>query len=393
MASETSSNLITELKGQIMHVPDLLQFFTTWPSGGRNKYYKRLKARLDEITQSVYLDETMRKRVIKQDFAFFISIWYPDADWDELWSCALFTFWLFHTDDAQDEEQGSVSFDFAASCRYRQQVVEYTKHCLGLCPTPSIFSRLTSWFLPGPTDDKGWANTILACLGGSKSTPAPSVPDSPNTVFKEFGENAQLTTSRVFRELLHKEIKLYIKHCETEQKERLNGELSKNLEQYMQLRHWTSAVRPYGYITQIGTDMRLPNWLMVCPEMQVLWDEWTIVILIINDILSCKKELTGGVIHNAVPVMYNQGMSLDAVMRELVTRMEASRDRFDEAAMRVQKLAASGGMNELSDRKRLQKYIDGLRTNATGTIEFCKLAPRYGTEKYFNEDGSMDVVL
>ena len=42
-------DLTAALKGQVMHVPDLLTIFPTWPSGGRNKYYKRLKAKLDEI--------------------------------------------------------------------------------------------------------------------------------------------------------------------------------------------------------------------------------------------------------------------------------------------------------------------------------------------------------
>lgn len=60
-----------------------------------------------------------------------------------------------------------------------------------------------------------------------------------------------LTQSRpVFREMFYKEIKDYIDHCEIEQKERLTGEISDNFERYLQVRHHTSAVRAYGYITQ-----------------------------------------------------------------------------------------------------------------------------------------------
>jgi len=54
----------------------------------------------------------------------------------------------------------------------------------------------------------------------------------------------------VFREMLYKEIKYYIDHCEIEQKERLAGEISDDLESYLQVRHHTSGVRLYGYITQ-----------------------------------------------------------------------------------------------------------------------------------------------
>jgi hypothetical protein len=50
---ESSAALIAKLKGQVMHVPDMLSSFpTSWPSGGRNKYYKRLKARFDEIIEA-----------------------------------------------------------------------------------------------------------------------------------------------------------------------------------------------------------------------------------------------------------------------------------------------------------------------------------------------------
>jgi len=65
--------------------------------------------------------------------------------------------------------------------------------------------------------------------------------------------------------------------------------------------------------------------------------------------------------------MYHEGRPLEAVIRELMVKLEASRDRFDEAASRIQKIASRA--NDI-DCNELLKYIDGLRTNATGTIEF-----------------------
>jgi len=104
---------------------------------------------------------------------------------------------------------------------------------------------------------------------------------------------------------------------------------------------------------------------MKSAQMQALWDEITIIIIIINDILSVKKELAGGCVHNAIPVMYSQGQPLDVVISELLSRLEACRDRFDETADRVLEMARSA-----AERSDLLKFIDGLRTNATGTIEF-----------------------
>ena len=47
--NEAHAKLIAELQGQVMHVPDMLALFTKWPCFGRNKYYNRLKAVLDEV--------------------------------------------------------------------------------------------------------------------------------------------------------------------------------------------------------------------------------------------------------------------------------------------------------------------------------------------------------
>ncbi|KAK1753541.1 Presilphiperfolan-8-beta-ol synthase [Echria macrotheca] len=367
--------LIAKLRGQVLHVPDMLDVFSSWPRGGRNKYHARLKARFDELIEEVFPDEEMRKRAAKNDFAFFTSCWFPDADWDDLLTVGLFSFWLFHCDDAMDDLDGTVARDYAASCRYRRQVLDYTRWSLGLGP------------VVGDGNSKGWMARFLSwfCPLRKWSPPAPNL---PNTVFKEYGVRTQAGTSKVFREMFWAEIKQYIDHCEIEQRERMTGEMADTLDGYLRIRHHTSAVRAYGFVTQQGTNIRLSVSIMKSPQMQALWDEITIIIIIINDILSVKKELAAGAVHNAVPVMYSLGKPLDVVMGELMVRLASCRDRFDGIAQSVLAMARSE-----SEKKDLEKFIDGLRTNATGTIEFCKLADRYRNEKYFNEDGSMDVVL
>lgn len=125
------------------------------------------------------------------------SSWFPDADWDDLLTAGLFSFWLFHCDDAMDDLDGSVSRDYAASCRYRQQVLDYTRWSLGLGPLPvtpqsqattsggtgggGVWARFLSWFRrPAP---KKWKVN-------------PPAPNLPNTVFKEYGLRTQAGTSK-----------------------------------------------------------------------------------------------------------------------------------------------------------------------------------------------------
>ena len=82
-----------------MHVPDMLAMFTSWPRCGRNKWYTRLKARLDDVVvrlvpdalaalldltvdhlaSSAFPDEKKRKRASKSDFALFTCMYERDA--------------------------------------------------------------------------------------------------------------------------------------------------------------------------------------------------------------------------------------------------------------------------------------------------------------------------
>ncbi|KAK3393508.1 isoprenoid synthase domain-containing protein [Podospora didyma] len=373
--NEPHAELINRLKGQMLHVPNMLSLFPSWPSGRRNKNYKRLKASLDRISEVVFPDEAMRMKASKSDFALFSSIWFPEADWDGLYTCALYIFWIFHCDDAMDDKNGSVSEDFAASCRYRQQVIEYTRYCLGLDdPVSPQTSSISS---------SGWT---------------PPCPSLPNSVFKQFGQRIQLTSSKAFREMFHRDIQLYLEHCEIEQRERMTGQIPPDMDNYMRVRHYTSGFRTCGYLAQLATGIRLPVRIMTSPQMQTLWDEITIIMSIENDILSVRKELAGGCIHNAVPVMFQQGQrALDGVIRELVARLENSRDRFDQTARKVYMMmttmSGSDDDDDLVHREEILRYINVLQTNATATIEFCTFAPRYQNEKYLNVDGTMDIVL
>jgi len=49
--NKVHAKFIAEMQGQTMHVPNMLAMFRNWPHCGRNKYYWRLKAKLDEVME------------------------------------------------------------------------------------------------------------------------------------------------------------------------------------------------------------------------------------------------------------------------------------------------------------------------------------------------------
>ncbi|KAK0612189.1 isoprenoid synthase domain-containing protein [Immersiella caudata] len=386
--NEIHAKLITELQGQTMHVPDMLSRFSHWPARGRNKFYNRLKAEIDDIVQRCYPDDFSRKKANKNNFAFFTSIWYPDIDFEHLYTGGIFSYWIFAVDDLMDANGEALSLDIDASTRYREQAINFCRYWLGL---ESLPTRAPAASPPAKSTISSIISSLFARLPPfhPAPTPEPEAPNLPTGVFKEFGQRVCRNHSVAFREAFAKEIALYFDHCEIEQRERLTGKTSPDLETYLSIRYYTSAVRLYCYITQICYGVEIPQWIVDTPEMKTVWDETDYIILLSNDILSAKKELAAGCVHNAVPVMYHQGQPLSAIVPQIVKRMEESRDRFDDAAAKIQEMCKK----QPDVLAAVNQYMDGLKTISTGTIEFCTISPRYGLEPYFNADGSMDVVL
>jgi len=53
-----------------------------------------------------------------------------------------------------------------------------------------------------------------------------------------------------FREGLQKELELYLRYCEAEQRDRLTGRIPKSLDEYLDTCLYTSAVRVCCYVVQ-----------------------------------------------------------------------------------------------------------------------------------------------
>lgn len=88
---------------------------------------------------SLFSDPVKVMKLQSCDFALFASAWWPRAPREELRILAYLSFWLFVWDDEIDEATGTLSDDFEASERYRQNTVAYITETLGLPDDLSLY--------------------------------------------------------------------------------------------------------------------------------------------------------------------------------------------------------------------------------------------------------------
>ncbi|KAK5655989.1 hypothetical protein OQA88_5127 [Cercophora sp. LCS_1] len=86
--------------------------------------------------------------------------------------------------------------------------------------------------------------------------------------------------------------------------------------------------------------------------------------------------------------MHHSGKSLDIIIQDITENIRVHKQDFDDLADRLLRM-----VSEDEGKHDLARLINGLRTNATGTVDFCKLTKRYGNEQFVNGDGSMDIVF
>lgn len=117
-------------------------------------------------------------------------------------------------------------------------------------------------------------------------------------------------------------------------------------------------------------------------------DECNFIIIVVNDILSLKKEIVSFLpvpswtvpcdlvkilntktqatdcVFNVVPVLYKSGKSLDQALSYLMDEMHASRDRLDGIAAKLDSMTKHDpGLN-----KHVLDFLNGLRVMDTGTL-------------------------
>ncbi|RGP61196.1 terpene synthase [Fusarium sporotrichioides] len=294
----------------------------------------------------------MRRK--RDDIAKLTCLWYPQARKREMEALALYTTWLVCWDDAVDANEGDLAGDFARAECWRRQT-------LGMV-------------------HEGLAVDGM-CARGADGDPI-------NDVFRDFGSRICETASRDQRRVLYDEIQLFTASCAAEQELRLASRVP-DYESYMKLRIGTVGGRMLCSLVPYATQEGLPQAVLSSAEVHRLWTQVCVLLSLLNDLLSLKKELQTGCVINAVAAIMEPNMTLDMVVAELEARMRMAVSEFDDAASKlIEGMEVEGEMRFL-----VEKYVEGCRCIVTGTLEFTLTSPRYSISKLVQEDGSLKITL
>ena len=153
------------------------------------------------------MKEKKLKKQIEIDYALSGSMWWQQADFNELRAVTFFVIWLFNYDDDIDEPTGQHSGDLESARGVHRTAISFIEHCLGL-------------------SKHGGINT----------------PRNPNiSCFKVIGDQLRVEYSGEQRQAFLDEMTLYLEACAQEQEARQRGEVL-SVEEYWTLRKGTSAV-------------------------------------------------------------------------------------------------------------------------------------------------------
>ncbi|KAM0424735.1 hypothetical protein ACHAPT_010045 [Fusarium lateritium] len=327
--------IVAALRGQTLRIPDLRALFRSWPRVQLNRHHAHIAPTVDGALDRMAVTYPLIASRKRDGIARLAALWYPQARRSQLEALALYTAWLVCWDDAVDANEGDLAADFARAERWRCQTLEMVRRALN--------------------------------VDGANQYAVESVyEDDPiNRVFQEFGSRFCETAPVDQRRRLHYEIRAFITACAAEQKLRLDRRIP-DFSSYMDLRVATVAGTTLCSLVPYATQEPLPIALASAPEVGRMSLQACILLSLLNDMLSLKKELRADCVINAVAALLEPGRRLDEVVAQLEQRMWTAVDEFDEAAERlVQKAGPDERMRGL-----VRRYIDGCRATITGTLEF-----------------------
>lgn len=135
----------------------------------------------------------------------------------------------------------------------------------------------------------------------------------------------------------------------------------------------SGAVRVCLALSEFAYNILLPQEVMADSDMAVIWDATNVIICLMNDILSFKKEFIQGQVDSILPVLYVEHGSMSIAMSIATGVIKRAVENLDAAADRL--LERHGQTPTL--RKDLVKFIDTCKYACTGNLSWSLVSGRF----------------
>ncbi|KAK3389252.1 isoprenoid synthase domain-containing protein [Podospora didyma] len=364
---DPNAKFAAEIRGKTLRIPNHVLTSLSdagWPTveikaakwtPGQRAQYERLRRDTDAVIARIFKDPVTVQKVKDEDYALFCFAWFLQTeDYENLWTATLYIIWLFVWDDQVDLNEGSLASDFASATAWRTETIAMIDRFFGLKATPAAQALVTG----------------------------------PMIALEEFSKRAVKKFNEGQLRRLRDEMVRFIEACGTEQASRLAGYVP-GVDEYHELRPYTSSVYSCFVILEVFSDVPLPDWVWDSREMKIIAKEGNSLVYILNDVLSLKKEIANNCVINTVPVMYLSGVPWERIMPELEADIEKSRKNLDDAAQ----VLIEGTMSEPDVNRAMIHFIDGVKNNTTGNISYSLDTARYRNMRTVTDDDMVEIAL
>nr|WFJ08646.1 sesquiterpene cyclase [Spiromastix sp.] len=324
---EQQQQIIDILKGQTFTIPYLSKSLPGWYMGV-NPHYEKIHAE-----ESAFLDhwverENLREMAKKVNLSLCIACFFPRTTEAKLQVLFEKMAWFFAFDDDADNF-------LAADVFADQDVIPFIKYWVNperSGPEPTVLPSCYIYRSCGPKLASGWSGT------GSKEQFLKTTFEYVDYLFK-----------------VSKQRETYLP----------------SVEQYIEERIINIGVYPTLDLIPFASPLEISAELLDHEAIQTIRYHVVRIVSLTNDLFSIRKEIKDSQFDNIIPLlMLRKGMDVQEAADYTVSLIEESYAAVNAAEKRLPELDGKA-------KADLDAYVDQCKDQATGSVYWHELSPRY----------------
>ncbi|KAJ7894025.1 isoprenoid synthase domain-containing protein [Mycena leptocephala] len=330
---------VQTLKGKALRFPNLDVPMKDWPKG-MSSHYEDLRVVQEIELKKLVGEGKAYSTCVSTDCPFLVSTWFPKASWDRLRLLTHVIIFLYLWDDAIDNPELTDLFNnLDASNTFREETRK------------QVDRYLADVRILGDATDSHNSPTLRS--------------------FVPIGEAFAFRMTKGQRVQILDELHKYLDAFEW---------TAPTIKEYLHCRMGTSAVGFVVACLEYITGIDLGDTIRNDEYVKVVFNETVcnvgngvsrlVTSLIVNDILSLRRELRYPYYNNAVAVLYHQLQDLQMAVDETYKIILRNMEKLEEAAK-----WALGRYPER--RENLAAWIDGCKNMCTGNVTWSLHIARY----------------